>query len=457
MSFKGKLNSLSVLLFLFELVVGRRSRQWHFPPGLALLHATLRGGGGVIEGHSQHISFSRAEDGTLAVKRDAFIASKEEEQVNSRVLGDFADALNHDNLKSQTNQIPPWKASLPVPLCSKGHQALQKLCIAGNIDIYLLGTAHVSNDSSADVQLLLSHIDPDCIFVELCEARMSLLENHHSDVKNDAPKEENPTPKTDKASWRERLSRRGTKHQNHSQTTNSSPGTWFQTMSAALLTRVQEDYAEKLGVELGGEFKCAHSFWRRKQEARRVLPLREVTDRRPHLILGDRPVQLTLVRAWESLSFWAKVKVCVGLLWSSLPFGKPNVEELRAWLASVMQTDGADILTQSLEELRRYFPTLYTTIIAERDAWLAAKLIQTCRALNQPQSPEPRSRQTIVAIVGAGHVPGIVQWLTTRTTQTPEQVLSTLVTTQRWAKDETVQQTMTPNWIHDVVTVQDMV
>jgi pheromone shutdown protein TraB len=456
MWFFGKMNSLCLLLILFELVVGRKFQQWRLPRRLAVRPVAWRGGAGVVEGYSPQNSLTPAEDGPFVLERGAVETDNEKEGTSSQVLGDFADALNH--LKAPTNRIPSWKAALPAPLCNKGPQALQKLSIAGNIDIYLLGTAHVSNDSSADVQLLLSQVDPDCIFVELCDARMSLMENHSSLVNGDASGQENPAPKQGKVSWRERWRRRGTVHANHNPTTNNSPGNWFQTMSAALLTRVQEDYAEKLGVELGGEFKCAHSYWRRKQEAAcAVLPLPERTDRRPHLILGDRPVQLTLVRAWESLSLWAKVKVCAGLLWSSLPFGKPNVEELRAWLASVMQTDGADILTQSLEELRRYFPTLYTTIIAERDAWLAAKLIQTCRALNPPQNPERHKRQTIVAIVGAGHVPGIVHWLTTRTTQTPEQVLSTLVTTQRWAKDETVQQTMIPNWIHEVVAVQDMI
>ena len=435
------------LVLLFGLVWGKPSNRQRFYRQLAF-RPTWRGGAGVLEEHPHNFPYSPV-DGPLIFERDTAKNIEQKEELPK--LGNFADALNSDSLISP-KRVPVWKSSLPIPLCNKGPQALQKLCISGNIDIYLLGTAHVSNDSSADVQLLLSHVDPDCIFVELCDARMALFENHQEEADDGTAKLEGiPHLSSVNVTWSERW-RRWTTRRN---TTHSSPGNnWFQSMSAVLLTSVQQDYAEKLGVELGGEFKCAHSYWYRKQ--RENLD-QAAMNRRPHLILGDRPVQLTLMRAWESLSVWAKVKVCVGLLWSSLPWGKPNVEELRAWLASVMQTDGADILTQSLEELRRYFPTLYTTIIAERDAWLAAKLIQTCRALNHPQNQNRSRRQSIVAVVGAGHVPGIVHWLTTRTTQTPEEVLSTLVTTERWAKDETVQQSMIPNWIHEVVAVENLV
>lgn len=382
-------------------------------------------------------------------------------------------------------KIPQWKLSLPEPLRSKNSQTIQKLCMFGCIDIYILGTAHVSNDSSADVQQLLSHIEPDCILLELCDARMSLLGNNNNNelMKNvtstcdsllDAKAVQNMTWKERFSKWK---SRNGTSNtDDHLPGTNS--GSWFQTMSTVLLTSVQEDYAAQLGVELGGEFRCAHQYWfdrQQKQLQQQQQQLKDVenpssndknsqTQRSPpHLILGDRPVQITLMRAWESLSWWARIKVCAGLVWSALPFGKPSTEELRAWLASVMQNDGSDILSQSLEELRQSFPTLHTTIIAERDAWLAAKIIQTSHALQiqyeqqqlvDSENDNNTRRRSIVAVVGAGHVPGIVQWLTApRTEKTTEQVLAELVTTKRWAKDAVVQQELIPSWILDVVEV----
>jgi pheromone shutdown protein TraB len=200
-------------------------------------------------------------------------------------------------------------------------------------------------------------------------------------------------------------------------------------MCTVLLTSVQEDYANDLGVELGGEFRCAHQYWLGKPNC--------------HLILGDRPLSLTLVRAWESLSLFGRIKVMLGLLWSS--FRKPDPEELREWLRSVLR-DETDVLTESFLELRRHFPTLYTTIIEERDAWLAAKLVQTVRALQHT-----RRESTVVAIVGAGHMPGILQWLTAPpNASTPEEILRPLTVTRKWANDEVVQKTVAPAWIHEV-------
>jgi pheromone shutdown protein TraB len=401
-----------------------------------------------------------------------------------------------------TSNQPQWKASLPDALRNKNPQSLQKLCMFGCIDIYLLGTAHVSNDSSADVQQLLSHIEPDCIFLELCDARMSLLHGNNNKNKNDHQTFTNITSISDtcipsnttippRVTWRDRLfqwNKRNvtpiTNHVDHHLPRGTNGDNWFQTMSTVLLTTVQEDYAAQLGVELGGEFRCAYQYWYDRQQRQRQREQRQehsealdVTTTytkpqptRPHLILGDRPVQITLIRAWESLSWWGRIKVCIGLIWSALPLGKPKTEELRAWLVSVMQNDGSDLLSQSLDELRQSFPTLHTTIIAERDAWLAAKLIQTSYALQQQLQQQqqqyidpdhqirPRQRRSIVAVVGAGHVPGIVQWLTvppttTTTNTTVEHVLAELVTTKRWANNVVVQQEWIPSWIMDVVEV----
>lgn len=304
--------------------------------------------------------------------------------------------------------LPNWKRNLPAPLCDKGPKTLQRLRLGTSI-IYLLGTAHVSNDSSAETALLLGAVDPDCIVVELCDARVPLLEGGSEKEQNE----------TNKSFWE--------KVKLNQETTNS---TRLQSICTLLLTSVQQDYADDLGVELGGEFRCAHQYWLGKKNC--------------HLILGDRPLSLTLVRAWESLSFFGRTKVMLGLLWSS--FRKPNPEELREWLRSVLR-DETDVLTESFVELRRHFPTLYTTIIEERDAWLAAKIVQTVRALQNA-----RRESTIVAIVGAGHMPGILQWLTAppKNATTPEEILKPLTLTKKWANDEVVQKDYAPAWIHEV-------
>ncbi|GKZ00581.1 hypothetical protein MPSEU_001010300 [Mayamaea pseudoterrestris] len=318
-----------------------------------------------------------------------------------------------------SNTVSPFVPNIPDSL--RGRQTLKKLRL-GNVDIYLIGTAHVSNDSSAEVNSLLHAVRPHAIFVELCDARTALLETRQLDDESAAAANNKTLSFTQKLQA----------------TQQQQGGSRMQTLSTVLLTSVQEDYASTLGVELGGEFQCASRYWKS------TLP-------QPFLLLGDRPLQLTLVRAWESLWWWPKVKVMAGLVWSSL--FKPNKEEIRKWLASVME-DGSDVLTESFKDLQKHFPTLYTTIIDERDAWLAAKLTQTCRALYRRPTHEPFR---LVAIVGAGHVPGICAKLTASSAnQTVEQVLLDLCQTRKWAKDPVVQKEAIPMWVHDITQLQDV-
>ena len=397
------------------------------------------------------------------------------------------DVVNSTSSSLDVESLPVWKQELPRMLQKKGPKTLQKLHMGEATEIYLLGTAHVSNDSSADVKLLLEAVDPDCIFVELCEARIALLEgtdsltaaSNDTTARNESSHvedKEEPESKSKLGFW-DKLNK----------IQQSQGGSRLQALSTLLLTSVQEDYAEALGVELGGEFRAAHRFWmaRPHQEPTTTTTPSSSTANAPgiprkhvSLVLGDRPLSLTLVRAWESLWWWPKTKVMIGLLLSSLQ--KPNPEEIRAWLESVLR-DESDVLTQSLQELQKHFPSLHTTIIAERDAWLSSKLVQTCRIYAEQYHVEktrqlqetrhsslpsarrhhhstvvtPRKRR-IVAIVGAGHLPGIVQWLTGNVTtefSTPEQILANLTATKRWEKDAVVQQEMIPSWIHDVTEV----
>jgi pheromone shutdown protein TraB len=295
---------------------------------------------------------------------------------------------------------------------------LQKLRL-GQTDIYLIGTAHVSTDSATDTRVLLNHVQPDCVFVELCDMRIGLLQasSEEDEDNNNMTSHVIVPPKNMTFFQKVREAR-------------AAEGTSLLfALSSVLLSSWQDDFAGELGVELGGEFKQAHKYWLYKPDV--------------HLILGDRPLTLTLYRAWESLSWWPKLKVIVGLFWSS--FKKPNKEEVKQWLESIMKEE-SDVLTKSMAELRKSFPTLYSTIIEERDAWLAAKLFQTCRALQQTGGPT-----TMVAIIGAGHLQGVCRWLTTPPSNTtPEQVLTDLVATKRWANDEVVQNEAIPAWINHV-------
>jgi pheromone shutdown protein TraB len=440
------IRTILVLLLLLDTIPVSYGRQGYGHRRIGWILRSPRGGGGGEGGTDASPVITQPSSTSTPASHQ----KEEEDDEQSLVKNATSDSAvteiieqndeDQQSLRSEDTShvtvepLPEWKAALPERLRVKSSRTLQKISIS-NIDVWLLGTAHVSNDSSIDVQILLDTVKPQCVLVELCDARVALMEggsgNATISMETNATTntKSNTTTTSTKMSLLERVK----------ETQNAQGGSRLQALSTVLLTSVQEDYADILGVELGGEFRCAYRYW---------------LQQKPHLILGDRPLQVTLLRAWESLTLWPKMKVVAGLLWSSIR--KPNKEDIRKWLDEVMREE-TDVLTESFEELRQQFPTLYTIIISERDAWLACKLRQSCRVLSQLY-PSPQ-RASIVAIVGAGHVPGIGLWLTDPPTDdddlSSEDVLSELVRTRRWENDSFVNEEMIPVWVNEVTALQD--
>jgi pheromone shutdown protein TraB len=364
--------------------------------------------------------------------------------VDRNVTSDVAgDTLQHEQQQpasskltaTTTSSVPDWKRRLPFPLNNKT-QTLQRIIVPGNsgrsVEIYLLGTAHVSTDSSRDVRLLLDATEPDIIFLELCDQRIPMLVMPPA-----APPQKQNTTK-DKVGFWQRFQRKPRKSPEEVTATTDDqeqdvvkPTKSMYSVAATLLTNMQEDYAQSLGVELGGEFRVAYEYWDEICQAAAAGATENGSNssqqgRRVHMILGDRPLYLTLTRAWESLRLWGKTKLLVGLLLSS--FHRPNPKELQEWMQSILLDDSGDLLSKSIAELAQHFPTLEEVIIRERDAYMACKLYQTCRhMLTLPGANNRPQTYRIVAIVGAGHVNGICKWLTEPTQESPEEVLAKLV------------------------------
>eukprot|EP00531_Pseudo-nitzschia_arenysensis_P006897 CAMPEP_0116137026 /NCGR_PEP_ID=MMETSP0329-20121206/12040_1 /TAXON_ID=697910 /ORGANISM="Pseudo-nitzschia arenysensis, Strain B593" /LENGTH=465 /DNA_ID=CAMNT_0003631937 /DNA_START=41 /DNA_END=1438 /DNA_ORIENTATION=+ len=331
------------------------------------------------------------------------------------------------------NDIPPWKQQLPFPLNNKT-KTLQRLLIPGgdnptgrdtagigcDVEVFLLGTAHVSKDSSRDVRQLLECVKPDAIFLELCHQRLNLLEsseeNDAQEADNSNPEECIQTSNETRRFWKQcrtffrfgkKTPRMNKKNDDNKRIDTRS----FSSIASSLLSNMQGEYADSLEVELGGEFRAAYEYWKKvvPQGATRYRKVHRINN--VHMILGDRPVSLTLARAWESLGIWGKIKVMVGLIISSVR--KPNPDELREWMEKILYDD-TDLMSESVTELAKHFPTLAEVILKERDAYMACKLHQTCRRLLFAGSRTRSNRRyRLVAIVGAGHVEGICRWLTT--------------------------------------------
>ena len=325
------------------------------------------------------------------------------------------------------SSIPSWKLQLPFPLNNKT-KTLRRIVFPGDrynvgsdVEVFLLGTAHISKDSSRDVHQLLESVKPHAIFLELCHQRVNMLEpNDKGDIANPNQQLENKTENDSKDEnsnpirgfWNQcrnffRLGPSKAKQSNEKRIDTRS----FSSIASSLLSNMQDDYADSLGVELGGEFCAAYQYWKKivPHGNQNYPKTRRIND--VHMILGDRPVTLTLTRAWESLRLWGKTKLMVGLIVSSLR--KPKPDELREWMEKILYED-TDLMSESVTELAKHFPTLAEVILKERDAYMACKLHQTCRGLLMADNRHGmRRRIRLVAIVGAGHVEGICKWLTT--------------------------------------------
>ncbi len=105
------------------------------------------------------------------------------------------------------------------------------------------------------------------------------------------------------------------------------------------------------------------------------------------LCLADRDIQTTMMRLWRGIGLWGKLKLFFQLMLSMVMNEDISEEELE-------KMKSQDMLTAALDELSMSFPEFKSIIIDERDRYLAQK-IRTV----------PGNK--VIAVLGAGHVPGI--------------------------------------------------
>lgn len=108
---------------------------------------------------------------------------------------------------------------------------------------------------------------------------------------------------------------------------------------------------------------------------------------------GDRPVAATLRRAWARTGFWGKNKLLASMLASAFTREKVSEEDLR-------RLQEQNELETMLQELADYLPSVKEVLIDERDQYLAQSIWES-------------DGSRVLAVVGAGHVPGIIRWLQT--------------------------------------------
>lgn len=141
-----------------------------------------------------------------------------------------------------------------------------------------------------------------------------------------------------------------------------------------LMASYQKRLGGKLGVQPGAELLMAANTAKELQ-----IPIS----------LCDRDVRITLRRAWKSTSFFKKGYLLASLLASM--FDKSEISEEK--LSELKQKD---VLTELMEEMGDALPDLKRVLIDERDLYLVEKI-------------KSAPGKQIVAVVGAGHVAGMLK------------------------------------------------
>ncbi len=118
-----------------------------------------------------------------------------------------------------------------------------------------------------------------------------------------------------------------------------------------------------------------------------------------NVILGDRPVGITLKRAINSLTTWKKIRLAWSLLTSNDKVTSEDVEKCMEH----------DMLEKLLLEMSDQYPELSRVFIQERDQFLAYSLRKCAQPIPIETSESGFVPATVVGVVGIGHVKGIVQ------------------------------------------------
>lgn len=212
-------------------------------------------------------------------------------------------------------------------------------------EIILLGTAHVSKESTELVASVIEKERPDTVCVELCQARYHTIRQ--------------------KNRWQEMDIVKVIKEKKS-----------FLLLSNLLLASFQKKIAKKLDVKPG-------------EEMIRAIESAQALNAKIHL--ADRDIRITLSKVWRAMGPWNKLKLLFQIFLSLGKMDDINKED-------VEKMKQEDMLQSVLAEVGKSLPVLKTILIDERDRYLAQKV-------------KTAPGKKIVAVVGAGHVPGIKKYM----------------------------------------------
>ncbi|MBN2196174.1 MAG: TraB family protein [Polyangiaceae bacterium] len=211
-------------------------------------------------------------------------------------------------------------------------------------DIYIVGTAHVSQASVAEVEGLIDGLGPNTVCVELDELRYRAL--------------------TDDSYWKSLDVADVVKKRR--------VGLVF---ASIVLASIQKRVGNKLGIRPGAEMLAAA----RRAQANGA-----------ELVLADRSIQITFQRTWHNLGPLNRLKLLAFLVMA--PFSAIE-DEIDAASVERLKEEGS--MNDMMSEFAKVMPQVKEPLIDERNQYLMSMVREA-----------PGSK--VVAVVGAAHVSGMV-------------------------------------------------
>lgn len=223
--------------------------------------------------------------------------------------------------------------------------------------VYLIGTAHFSEESQNDVSFVMRNVRPDFVMVELCASRSHIMVMDEQQLQHES---------TDLS-----LDKLRDIYRNNG----------LNSIFYVLLLRMSSKLTKELGCAPGCEFRRAFA------EVKRVPGCT--------ILLGDRPIALTIQRLLRTLGICDTLKLVWRLLTADDTITAEDVEACK----------DVGLLEKLMEELAADFPQFNEIFVRERDLFMAYSLQNAAMPVADEQGL-PRAVR-VVGVVGIGHAAGI--------------------------------------------------
>jgi pheromone shutdown-related protein TraB len=221
-----------------------------------------------------------------------------------------------------------------------------------NDNIILIGTAHISKDSVDEVKHAIEKHKPDIVAVELCKKRYDAL--------------------TQKDKW-----------ENTPITSLLKSNRAYLVLAQTFLSSIQRKLGKEYGVEPGSEM---------------IAAIKEAEKNKIDVALVDRDIAVTLKRAWRKMGIGEKFRLSWEFMKALVGYDEEEMEDLD--LKELMKED---VISALMKEFGEIAPSVSDVLIHERDKYIAKKILDESK------------KGKIVAVIGAGHLKGIQNYLKKKT------------------------------------------